>query len=126
MRANILIVEGEALIAQEIEAVLASAGFAIAGVAATVSKAVALIEAREFDAALLDANLRGRSSEPVARALHQAGTPFLVITGYGRAHLTGPLLDAPHVFKPFSPEALVRAVHALIDAARERETNESS
>jgi DNA-binding response OmpR family regulator len=121
---NILIVEDEALIAQGIEAVLASAGFAIGGVAATVTKAVALIEAREFDAAVLDANLRGRSSEPVARALRQAGTPFLVISGYGKARITGPLLDAPHVSKPFSPEALVRAVRALINAGGERETNE--
>jgi len=41
------------------------------------------------------------------------GAPFVVISGYGRAHLTGPLLAAPHVPKPFQPEALVRAVRAL-------------
>jgi DNA-binding response OmpR family regulator len=111
--ARILIVEDEPLIAQEIEAVLAGAGFAIAGVAPTVSKALAMIAEREFEAAVLDANLRGHSAAPVANALRQFGTPFLVLSGYSKAHLAEPLLDAPHLPKPFQPGALVRALNAL-------------
>ena len=114
MTLTVLIVEDEGLIAQEIEAVLAGAGFAIAGVVPTVSKALALIAERKFDAAVLDANLRGHSAQPVAQALSHAGIPFLVLSGYGKAHLTGLLLEAPHFSKPFQPEALVRAVRALI------------
>jgi DNA-binding response OmpR family regulator len=116
MTAKILIVEDEALIAQEIEAVLAGAGFVVAGLAATVPKALALITAGEFEAAVLDANLRGQSAEPVAQALRQAEIPFLIISGYSKSHLIGPLLNAPHLPKPFQPEALVRAVKELTTA----------
>jgi hypothetical protein len=44
------------------------------------------------------------------------GARFVVISRYGKAHLTGPLLAAPHLPKPFQPEALVRAVRALAHA----------
>jgi DNA-binding response OmpR family regulator len=115
LRLRVLIVEDEALIAQEIEAALADAGFAIVGLAPTVSKALALIAEAELEAVVLDANLRGHSAEPVALVLREAGIPFIVLTGYGKAHLTGPLLDAPRLAKPFHPETLVRTVR---DVAR--------
>ena len=98
------------------DAALAGAGFVLSGIAATVPKALALIEATEVEAAVLDANLRGHSAEPVAQTLRHAKIPFVVISGYDRAHLTGPLLDASHLAKPFQPEALVRAVRTLVKA----------
>jgi DNA-binding response OmpR family regulator len=116
MTLKILIVEDEALIAQELEAVLTAAGFAIAGVAPSVAKALALIAERQFDTAILDASLRGHSAEPVAQTLRHSGTPFLVLSGYSHAHLTGALLDVPHLTKPIRPEALVRAIRALTES----------
>ena len=43
--------------------------------AATVDKALALIDAQVFDVALLDVYLNGKDSQPVAEALSARGVP---------------------------------------------------
>ena len=43
-----------------------------------------LIEAGEFDAALLDGNLAGKPVDDLAIALTRRGMPFVFVTGYGR------------------------------------------
>src|SRR5262245_51211685 len=83
MKRSVLIVEDEPIVALEIESLLARAGFAIQGCAGSIEKALALVDDRHCDAAVLDANLRGRSVGPVAAALQRRGTPFLFVSGSG-------------------------------------------
>jgi CheY-like chemotaxis protein len=78
---RVLIVEDEALIAMVYEDLLAEQGCESLGPAASVAQALALIAADPPDAALLDVNLDGEISGPVAERLHQEGIPFLVVTG---------------------------------------------
>ena len=54
-----------------LESLLTEAGFEVANVATKVGDALASVEAGAFDAAILDANLAGVSSAPVAVALTQ-------------------------------------------------------
>jgi DNA-binding response OmpR family regulator len=114
MAAKVLIVEDEPLIALEIQSILSRAGFAIAGCVASVDKALAVLEREDCDAAVLDANLRGKSIESVALALCQRGTPFCFVSGYGRVYLPAPFQDAPLLSKPFAPDVLVQAVSRLL------------
>jgi DNA-binding response OmpR family regulator len=102
-----LIVEDEPLVAQDIATILTSAGYVVAGMVETVPLAIGFARSGRCEAAVLDANLRGESAELVAEALQQAGTPFLVVSGYSRAHLKGALSNAPLLPKPFSRDALV-------------------
>jgi DNA-binding response OmpR family regulator len=113
MSSGILIVEDEPIVAQDVAAILTGAGYRIAGVAGTVPTALRLARTGKFDAAVVDANLRGESAEAIAAALAEARTPFLVLSGYGRSHIKGALCEAPLLGKPFSGETLVRAVEAL-------------
>jgi CheY-like chemotaxis protein len=106
---RILVVEDEMLVAMLIEEMLQSLGCEVVGPAATRDEAVAAVRANRLDGALLDANLHGEDSSPVAEALRAGGVPFLVVTGYGRGELAGTALNAaPRVKKPFGLQDLAR------------------
>jgi CheY-like chemotaxis protein len=110
---RILLVEDEPIIAMTAEDMLESLGCAVVASAASLDEALAAGEAGGFDVAMLDINLNGVASLPVADALKAAGTPFIFTTGYG-AGGCGPHCDVPLVTKPYRlsdlEEALGRAV----------------
>ncbi len=70
---RILVVEDEMLVLMSIEDMLADLGCESVAAAATVDQAVALIRAQFFDAAMLDMNLNGTKSFPVADKLAELG-----------------------------------------------------
>lgn len=78
---RVLVVEDEMLVLIMIEDMLADLGCSLVTSAATVDKALALIDAQAFDAAMLDMNLNGSDSHPVAEALSARGVPFVYSTG---------------------------------------------
>lgn len=108
---RILVVEDEYLIATDIAFELGRMGHEIAGPVATVDGALALIGEESLDGALIDANLGGASSAPVAEELKARSVPYVVVTGYGDLTLAGPELDeAPRVGKPFTAGALAAVI----------------
>jgi len=104
---RILVVEDEMLIALMIEDMLADLGCESITAAATVDQALALIEAQVFDAAMLDVNLKGDNSRPVADALATRGIPFFFSTGNGGHHTMNGYEDRAILRKPFIFEGLV-------------------
>jgi CheY-like chemotaxis protein len=78
---RVLVVEDEMLVVMMIEDMLADLGCKSVTSAATVDKALALIDAQVFDAAMLDMNLNGNDSHLVAEALSARGVPFVYSTG---------------------------------------------
>ena len=113
--ARILVVEDEPLIAQEIAfAIEDEAGCTVAGVAASVEEALALIDSTRPDGVILDANLNGVSSEKIAAMLRRQNTPFLVLSGYSsQKRLPSPLDEAPFLQKPYRTSELVAHIHGL-------------
>ena len=88
---RILVVEDEMLVLMSIEDMLADLGCESVTAAATVDQAVALIDAQVFDAAMLDMNLNGTKSFPVADKLAELGVPFIFATGYSAPRHEGRL-----------------------------------
>ena len=82
-RLRILIVEDEMLVAMNVEDMLLDLGHEVAGIASRLAPALALAAEAEIDAAILDVNLAGEASFPVAELLDERGIPFLFATGYG-------------------------------------------
>jgi CheY-like chemotaxis protein len=80
---GVLIVEDEAMVAVLLEELLLELGCRVVEVAARVDTALASIAERCFDVAILDVNLEGELSYPVADELELRGIPFLFVTGYG-------------------------------------------
>jgi two-component sensor histidine kinase/DNA-binding response OmpR family regulator len=80
---RIMIVEDEALVAMVLEDQLADLGLSIVATCPTVSEAIAAIDQKAPDSAILDVNLGGQFVYPVADRLLEKGIPFIFVTGYG-------------------------------------------
>jgi CheY-like chemotaxis protein len=111
---RVLIVEDEVMIALEISAILEEAGIVPVGPAGTADQALQLIEAGEFDVALLDGNLHGKPVTEVAAALIRAKTPFLFVSGYGRANLPASFEHVGVLMKPFTEQQLLSEIETLV------------
>jgi DNA-binding NarL/FixJ family response regulator len=115
---RILVVEDDWMIAMEIEAALADAGFTVLGTAASADAAVAMAITRRPDLVLMDIRLEGlRDGIDAAGEIYERlGTRCLFISANAdpstrrRAESTHPLGWLP---KPFSSRQLVAAVRAL-------------
>ena len=97
-----LVVEDEVLVGMLIEEMLHELGYEIAALSTHLDQAIALAKTAEFDIALLDINLNGQQSFPVADVVRARRLPFLFATGYGSRILPEPYRDAPILQKPFS------------------------
>jgi CheY-like chemotaxis protein len=103
---HVLVVEDEMLIVMMIEDMLADLGCEAIVTAASVDQALAKIEAHVFDIAMLDANLAGMSSEPIADVLAARNVPFFFATGQIGNGLCKAHPNRPVLKKPFHFEAL--------------------
>ena len=72
-----------------------------------------------YDLAVLDVNINGQFSYPIASNLRERGIPFVFATGYGRHdHTLGDFEGTVCVSKPYTIERLEKALTtALTDAA---------
>ncbi|WP_413992000.1 response regulator [Labrys okinawensis] len=103
---RILIVEDEYLVADYITMILEDLGYEVVGPLPTIPEVMEAIASEKLDAVLLDANLGGASSAPIAAELATRRLPFVVVTGYGDLGLASTLQSAPRVNKPFTPTDL--------------------
>jgi CheY-like chemotaxis protein len=114
-RRRLLVVEDDPFIAVDLHDLLASAGAVVLGPVPTVRAALALLETDRPHAALLDLNLRGEMSTPVAEALQAAAVPFVLVTGYSGSQLDEPAFrEAPIIPKPVRTSFLMRALQRLL------------
>ena len=100
------------LVAMNIEDMLLELGHEVAGLAGRLDAAMALAREAEFDLAMLDVNLAGETSFPVAQILASRGIPFLFATGYGIKGVAEEYRSYPVLQKPFRSHDLDLALRA--------------
>jgi CheY-like chemotaxis protein len=110
---RILLVEDELLVAFLLQGMLEDLGWTVVGPAARVDEALAMLEAEQVDAALLDVSLNRELSYPVADALIRRGVPFVFSTGYESGRLPAAYRDIAYLQKPFQEAELGRALSTL-------------
>lgn len=103
---RVLVVEDEALMAMLLEDMLQELGYEVAASTGQLDHALQLARTTAFDLALLDINLNGERSFPVADVVRRRGLPVVFATGYGKGILVPPHLGTPLLQKPFSLEEL--------------------
>lgn len=112
---RVLLVEDEAIIAMTAEDMLEELGCSTAATASNLSEALSLAgEPAAFDVALLDINLNGQQSLPVAALLRAAGKPFAFTTGYGAAGSGADYADVPLITKPYQISDLEGAIRKAL------------
>ena len=104
------------LILMSIEDMLADLGCTSVSAAAGVDQALALVDAQAFDAALVDLNLDGRNSYPVADALAARGVPFAFSTGYSGQGMAECYRDRPVLTKPYGDVQMLEVFKQLLRA----------
>lgn len=113
---TVMVLEDEFLVALDMEDMLLAQGVAQVHLVASVEEALALLAAHRVDVALLDVNVAGVTSAPVARTLQASGTPFIFSTGYGgQAPLAAEFPQAHYLEKPVSTRHLLRLVSRMLD-----------
>ena len=116
-----LLVEDEGVVALLIESMLGELGYQVLGPVPRLSKAVKVAQDEAFDIAILDVNLNGLSSFPIANVLADKNIPYLFATGYGRRGIPAELSDTVVLQKPFRTKQLAKAIDDAI-AANENDT----
>ncbi|HEY9568772.1 MAG TPA: response regulator [Thalassobaculum sp.] len=98
---SVLVVEDEALVAFMIEDLLGELGCRVSHLATRLQEGLSMAHHAEVDFALLDVNLAGEKSFPIADVLTGRGIPFAFVTGYGRRGVESRYATVPVVQKPF-------------------------
>lgn len=112
---RILVVEDNFLAAEVVRDVLENNGCRVIGPVGRIENGLRLAEHEELDGAILDVNLNGDWSFPIAWALRHRGVPFIFLTGYDDAAIIpAELRPAPRLGKPVLGQQLVEALGEVI------------
>ena len=116
---KVLVVEDEALVSMLLEDMLSDLGCEIVGPIMRLAEAlrVAQDEGQTIDIAILDVNLAGERSFPVAEALERRGCLFVLSTGYDDAGIEERWRARPMLRKPFLPHQLEEALQEALAGA---------
>jgi len=113
----IFVVEDEALVALNLEAMLEDIGCRVIGPAMRFERAEQMMhEGLAADAAILDVNIGGRQVFDLARGLARRGIPIVFATGYGRDGMPGEWLDRPILQKPYVEREVRKALREAMAA----------
>ena len=115
-RLRALIVEDDAIIAMLMEEMLQDMGYDVAATASRLDQAEGLAREGCIDFAILDINLAGEESYPVAEILSERNIPFTFMSGYGPSGLAARWATSEIVSKPISPALLADTLKRILTA----------
>lgn len=108
----ILLAEDEMMLAMMLEDRLNASGYNVIK-AARLSRCLELAESAEIDLAILDINLAGEVSFPVAVVLRRRGIPFVFSSGYDDQDVPEVWRNEKILQKPYDTRQLTAALNAL-------------
>ncbi|MEZ6012700.1 MAG: response regulator [Hyphomonas sp.] len=105
----ILLVEDEFLIAMDLQMQIEAAGYKVKGPAASVEAGMSILDDGPVCCAILDMNIRGSTSFPIAERLAEEGTPFIFLSGNDAYRLMDQFAGHTVLTKPINyPELLAK------------------
>ncbi len=114
---RVLVVEDEMTVALLIEDMVHELSFEVAGVAPRLEDAMRMADSDDFDVAMLDVHLNGKTVFPFAALLEERRIPYLFATAYGARGIPPEFRHHPILEKPFGPLDLSRALLQLTGRA---------
>ena len=111
---RVLVVDDDSLLALDLEIFLQDEGCVVIGPAPTADAALALIAAERTDLAILDIDLNGDSSTPIADVLAARGIDFLFVSGHSHSMLPAAHAGRQLLAKPWTEASLRAALMKLL------------
>jgi DNA-binding response OmpR family regulator len=116
---RVLVVEDNLLIAETLCDMLADCGCKVVGPVPDLPRGLALIDGDPLDGAMLDINLSGILSFPLATVLEERGVPFVFMTGYDDGVLFPPeFRKVRRIAKPFDAKDVAEVLEVWGRTAR--------
>ncbi len=113
---KILVVEDDTMIGFFVEDMLNDLGCSV-WLTSGVAEALAVLDRKEPDGAVLDINLGLEFAFPIAARLESRKIPFIFATGYGRGGLPVEWRSKPVIQKPFDAATLKTALLGALEYA---------
>lgn len=111
---TVFLTEDETMVSMLIEDMLQELGATKVIHAASRAAALDALGRAAPALAVLDVNLGGETSYPVAAELHRRGIPFIFVTGYGRGGVDEAWADRAVLQKPMNLQMLAAAVREAL------------
>ena len=115
---RVLLVEDEVMIRMMVADMVEQLGHAVAAEAGDVDRAAELAQTGLFDLAILDVNLNGKMSFPVADIIVRRRIPLIFASGYALSNIPAAYSSAPKLQKPFQIDTLAKAIIAARESTR--------
>lgn len=112
---RILVVEDSPVVAPFTVDILSELGCQVVGPAPNMAAARALVEAGEFDAALMDVHIRGERIFPLCEILEMKELPFVLTSGYADWSMPEKWRDRLRLPKPYKLEQVQAVLEALFE-----------
>ena len=116
--ARIFVVEDESVITMLLQDMFEELNCEVVSLASRFQDALDKANTLSFEVAILDVNLNGQRTFPIAEALTARGLPFVFSTGYGAAAVPENFRGVPVLQKPFRIADLERAVRTALAGSR--------
>jgi len=131
VRGRVLIVEDEAIVADELEFEVLQLGYEVVGVAASGREAVSLADESRPDLVLMDIQLQGAmtGSEAASIIHRQTGAAVVFVTAFAAVFVRDPTQLVPPgicLTKPFSPIQIRSVLEAAASTTALRNRNEGT
>lgn len=108
---RILVVEDDFLIGHDFAQSLEELGATVLGPVGNIDDALDLVaRTPDLHGAVLDLNLGGEMSYPIADALAERGIPFVFTTGYDKSNIATRFTSIPRCEKPVEVSKVVQAI----------------
>jgi len=112
---SVFVVEDEALVALNLEDMLADLGCSVVGPMMRLSRAIEFFDASPApNIAILDVNLAGEPVFALAERIQKRGVPIVFATGYGRAGLPEAWHRWPILQKPYTINDVAGSLKAAL------------
>ena len=82
---RILVLEDDFVVGQGVKKSLTKFGITNIDLVSSIENALSLLDTNYYDFAILDVNIRGKLSIPVADKTNEKEIPFIFVTGYGKS-----------------------------------------
>ena len=114
---RVFLIEDESMVAMLVEELLVELGCEVVDVANEFADAHAKACSLSYDVAILDVNLNGPQTFPIAEVMMGLRRPFIFATGYGAGSLPPAFSGVPVLPKPFLSRDLEQSLLAALKAA---------